>query len=412
MLDLLKIIYGLLLPLTFFFPRISVPLLILMTITTACVTWTRPATKHFNKSALLYIVPMLLFILWSAISCLWSPYPIQSLFSLLAFLGLIAIGITHVMVFSKLERTEQRQIIYSLLIGTLITAIMMLADSLASSPWSAYKGFNKEKLYAKVAMGTSFMGLLGWHYIKQLSYKIVFTISVVISLLYSDCDAAILAYCLGLLLYFLASIPKLQKIIRISTLLIVPVCFLFLPFMLLKSGMDREFILNWNKTGFLTHNSTLHRLVILSDTAETISKKSIIGHGYNTSKFDEVNGGNQHFSVLDQSQPEKPFVKLEYKAVHPHNFIMQLWLELGLIGVVLWLAFTLMILNIMTKNLNYNPLAFSLFLCGHIHLLVSIGLWQSWWWALLFIITPCALFFKKDSKTDKALSCGNFFNAI
>lgn len=394
MFDLLKIIYGLLLPLTFFFPRVSVPLLILMTIITAFSTWTRPRTLYLNKNTVLCCVPMLLFILWSAISCLWSPYPIQSLSSLLAFLGLLFIGVAHIMLFSKLNQSEQKQIIYSLLIGTFIISIFMLADSLAASPWSTYKGFNKEKLYAKVAMGISFTGLLGWHNIKQLSYKIVFTISIVGALLYSDCDAAILAYFSGLLLYFLPSIPKVQKIMRISTFLIVPICFLFLPFILLKSGMDRESILTWNKTGLLTHNSSLHRLIILSDTTETISKHPILGYGYNTSKFDEVNGGNKTFSLFDHRAPDKPLMISTYKAIHPHNFIMQLWLELGLIGVVLWLAFTLMLLNMMTKNANYNRLAFSLFLCGHIHLLVSIGLWQSWWWALFLIITPCTLFFK------------------
>jgi O-antigen ligase len=398
MLYLLKIIYGLLLPLIFFFPRISVFLLIIITIQTAVIVYQQQRRFRFeeyvNKNTLLYSAPVLLFVLWSAISCSWSPYPLQSLSSLFAFLGLIAIGMTHVMFFSKLEHSAQKQIIYVLLIGTLIAAIIMLADSLGSSPWSNYKGFNKEKLYAKVAMGISFTGLLGWHYIKQRLYKTVFTITIVSALFYSDCDAAILAYFSGLLFYILRSIPQLQRPIRVATLIFVPICFLLLPFMILKSGMNRDVILNWNQQNILTHNSSLHRLVILSDTAESISKNPILGYGYNTSKFDKINGGDKSFLIFDHNNPETPLVKLDYKAIHPHNFIMQLWLELGLIGVLLWLAFTLIILNIMAKNLNYLPLAFSLFLCGHIHLLVSIGLWQSWWWALIFIIAPFSFFFK------------------
>lgn len=395
---LLKIIYGLLLPLTFFFPRISVPLLVLMTIQTAVILYQQrrgfQIKQYVNQHALLYSTPILLFILWSAVSCLWSPYPLQSFFSLIAFLGLMAIGMTHIMFFSTLEQREQKQIVHLLLIGTLIISIVMLVDSLASSPWSTYKGFNKEKLYAKIAMGVSFTGLLGWHYIKQLPYKIVFTASVISALLYSDCDAAILAYFSGLLLYCLRSIPQLQKTIKTLMFIIVPICFLALPFILLKSGIDRDLILNWHKQNVLTHNSTLHRLVILSDTAQTISKHPILGHGYNTSKFDEVNGGKLSFFICNHNDPKKPSIKLDYTAIHPHNFIMQLWLELGLIGVILWLSFTLMTLNIMTKKSDDHQLAFSLYLCAHIHLLVSIGMWQSWWWALCLIITPCALFFK------------------
>lgn len=399
LLHLLKVTYGLLLPLTFFFPRISVPLLIFITILTVLTTWKQRANfsvRHYlNKNTLTYSLLVIIFFVWSAISCLWSPYPLQSLNSFFAFLGLIVIGIAHVFVFLKLEQKVQKQLIYALLIGSLITSIIMLADSFASSPWSAYKGFDKEKLYAKVAMGISFTGLLGWYYIKQRTCKVVFTIVLATALLYSDCDAAILAYFSGLFAYFLVSIPKLQKPITIMTVTLTPICFLLLPLILSKSGMDRDLILNWNKAGVVTHNSTLHRLVILSETAETIEKNPLLGHGYNTSKFDEVNGGDKMLTLADRDLPNLPLFNIEYKAVHPHNFIMQLWLELGFIGVALWLAFTLMVLNIMSNNLNRYRLAYSVFLCAHIHLLVSIGLWQSWWWALVAIIIPCVIFQKK-----------------
>ena len=399
LLHLLKVTYGLLLPLTFFFPRISVPLLVLITILTVLITWKQRSSfsvRHYlNKNTLTYSLLVILFLAWSAISCLWSPYPLQSLNSFFAFLGLIVIGIAHVFVFLKLQHKVQRQLINALLIGSLITAIIMLADSFTSSPWSAYKGFNKEKLYAKVAMGISFTGLLGWYYIKHRACRVVFTIVLATALLYSDCDAAILAYFSGLFVYFLVSIPKLQKPIKIMTVTFTPICFLLLPLMLSKSGMDRELILNWNKTGVITNHTTLHRLVILSETAQSVERAALIGHGYNAAKFDKVNGGNKIFALFDYSRPGHPLTKSKYKAVHPHNFIMQLWLELGFIGVALWLAFTLMVLNIMSNNLNRYRLAYSVFLCAHIHLLVSIGLWQSWWWALVAIIIPCVIFQKK-----------------
>ena len=405
MLHLLKAIYGLLLPLTFFFPRISVPLLIFMTILTIFITWKQCVSfsvqTFLNKNILLYVLPFMLFFVWSAISCLWSPYPLQSLNSLLAFLGLIAMSIAYILVFFKLEPKVQKQLIYALLIGSFITAIIMLTDSFASSPWSAYKSFIKEKLYAKVAMSLSVTGLLGRHYIKKLPYKIVFTIPVAIALLYSDCDAAILAYFAGLLLYILASIPKLQKPIKILTPTLISICFLLLPFMLSKSGMDRELILNWNKAGVITHYSTLHRLVILSDTAKTIEQKPFVGHGYNTAKFDKVNGGEKIFTIVGKDEPNHSLYDFEYKAVHPHNFIMQLWLELGFIGIILWLIATLMLVSTMTKNLNRYRLPFSVFLSAHIHLLVSIGLWQSWWWALIAIITPCVLYHQQKEHLQK-----------
>lgn len=405
MLHLLNAIYALLLPLTFFFPRISVPVLIFITILTVCITWKHGARfsvrQCLDKKTLLCTLPVVLFFVWSAISCLWSPYPLQSLSSLLAFFGLVLISIAYIFTFLKLETALQKQLIYALLIGSVVTAIIMLTDSFFSSPWSAYKGVYKENSYAKVAMGLSFSGLIGWHFIKTLSSRIVFSILVSVALLYSACDAAIFAYFAGLCLYVLVSVPKLQKPIKILTAMLIPICLLFLPLMLSKSGMDREVALLWNRTGFLTHYSTLHRLVILSDTAKAIEKNPFTGHGYNTSKFDEVNGGEKVFTLVYHSKADLPLVHSKYKAIHPHNFIMQLWLELGFMGVVLWLTFTLMVLSIMTSNLNRYRLGFSLFLCAHIHLLVSIGMWQSWWWALIAIITPCALYQQQKNHSRK-----------
>lgn len=409
MLHLLKAIYALLLPLTFFFPRISVPLLMFITILTVFITWKQRAhfsvRQRLDKKTLLCGLPVILFFVWSAISCFWSPYPLQSLSSLLAFLGLVLISIAYVFAFLNLDYKIQKQLICALLIGSFVTAMIMLIDSFFSSPWSAYKGVYKEKSYAKVSMGISFVGLIGWHFIKRLSSRIVFSILVSVALLYSTCDAAILAYFSGLCLYLLASISKLKKPIKILTTVFVPICFLLLPLMLSKSGMNREVALLWNRTGFLTHYSTLHRLVILSDTAKTIEQKPFIGHGYNTSKFDKVNGGEKVFTLIDFSGPDKPVIHSKYKMEHPHNFIMQLWLELGFMGVVLWLTLTLMVLNIMTSNLNRYRLGFSLFLCAHIHLLVSIGMWQSWWWALIAIITPCALYQKQKNHSQKNICC-------
>ncbi|PIZ34278.1 MAG: hypothetical protein COY39_00125 [Alphaproteobacteria bacterium CG_4_10_14_0_8_um_filter_37_21] len=405
MLHFLKATYALLLPLTFFFPRISVPLLIVITAFILLMIWKQQACfsvrPYLNKSTLPFVYAVLLFFTWSAISCLWAPYPIQSLNSLFAFFALISMGIVHIIIFLRLEHDVQKQLIYALLIGSLITTIIMMTDSFTTSPWSAYKGVNKGNLYAKVAMALSFAGLIGWHYIKHLLYKIIFTMAVVVALLYSDCDAAILAYFSGFFLYFLASIPKLQKPIKIFTSVIVPIFFLLLPFMLSKSGMNHEVILNWNKTGIMTNHSSLHRLVILSDTAQTVAQKPFRGYGYNSAKVAAVNGGNKIFSLFDYSRPEKPLVKSTYQAIHPHNFIMQLWLELGLIGVVLWLILTLLVLNIMAGNLNNYPFLLSVFLCGHIHLLVSIGLWQSWWWALVALITPCILYDKQKKTPQK-----------
>ena len=76
--------------------------------------------------------------------------------------------------------------------------------------------------------------------------------------------------------------------------------------------------------------------------------------------------------------------------LHPHNSILQVWLELGMIGIMIFLMFIKVLLNIIYMHYKISPIAstitifsfFQIFITGQI----AYGFWQSWWIAIIIII--------------------------
>ena len=92
------------------------------------------------------------------------------------------------------------------------------------------------------------------------------------------------------------------------------------------------------------------------------------------------------------------FIKIE--AHYPHNFILQVWLELGIFGLVLFIWFLGSVLQaIQRMNSQRRFYALGAFFCALSPITFSYNLWSSWVVALLCIITWLFFLFGHESKT-------------
>ena len=123
----------------------------------------------------------------------------------------------------------------------------------------------------------------------------------------------------------------------------------------------------------------LHRRVIWSFSKEKILEKPLFGHGMFSSK---VIGDQYKIKNIDNKM-------LSAMPLHPHNSILQLWLELGVLGVFLFYIFLYNIINQIyeIKKINSKYAAFSLVSLFQIFLIgqLSYGFWQTWWISIIFI---------------------------
>jgi len=105
-----------------------------------------------------------------------------------------------------------------------------------------------------------------------------------------------------------------------------------------------------------------------------IMERPCFGHGF---------GASRDFSATNETLPGSILAAIP---LHPHNGPLQVWLELGLVGVVLVLGLLALGWRA-TKSLWDRPLAAAVvagtLVASSIPILVSFSLWNTWWLATL-----------------------------
>jgi O-antigen ligase len=74
--------------------------------------------------------------------------------------------------------------------------------------------------------------------------------------------------------------------------------------------------------------------------------------------------------------------------LHPHNAILQVWLELGVVGaglLALFLVKILILVQKVTRNHWEAAVCYGVFTSGLTISSLSYGIWQSWWLGSLFL---------------------------
>jgi O-antigen ligase len=141
-------------------------------------------------------------------------------------------------------------------------------------------------------------------------------------------------------------------------------------------------------------DSAKHRLFIWHFVAEQIIKKPILGYGFASSRNFEV---DKEQMVSYHQWTWSPF------PLHPHNNIMQILFETGLIGFILFLSLIYKYIqkisnislvqspkydkmNLANKDnkididtLNYKSVAYACFINYYIIGMISFNIWQIWW---------------------------------
>ena len=119
--------------------------------------------------------------------------------------------------------------------------------------------------------------------------------------------------------------------------------------------------------------SAAHRLYIWDFAAEKAMDKPLLGWGLRGSR--SIPGGKEPISISNM------FDNREILPSHPHNSTLQIWLELGLVGVVLYLAmiFSAFVQINRSESLIFKAAANALLVNYIIIGMLSFDIWRIWW---------------------------------
>jgi len=135
--------------------------------------------------------------------------------------------------------------------------------------------------------------------------------------------------------------------------------------------------------------SGYHRLIIWEATANHIRNRPVLGHGFDTARalYDSSDRRMNYRFRADGTLWWKSH--FEPIPLHPHNAILQIWLELGIVGASMMLGMLLVIVaavavavrNRLDKAFGLGVLGSAVFISS-----VSFGIWQAWWMGALALL--------------------------
>jgi exopolysaccharide production protein ExoQ len=339
------------------------------------------------------IVIFICLCLWAALSIFWSIDRQSAAIGTIKLIGNLMAGGILFSVMRSLNDAESYRALRWLLIGYLFIFIVVVLEILLDSPiYSLVKAVN----IANIKSGEPFwlniiVGILAffiWPLSLAFGKNIVLKPFNRFGAVWIICGFAIIFY-----LAFLVKYPT--GVIALSSGIIgAAVIWLFgrraavaLSIILVVVGLSLPLVIRQYDDPVSSVKSVVsipfsaeHRIKIWEFTTEKISQKWFGGWGMNASK--DIPGGQRILYAKSGLDYGKAL------PLHPHNTILQLWLELGLPGIIMYLGLGVFIF-VSAVNHKRSKFESSMIIGQFITILVianlSFGVWQAWWMATLWL---------------------------
>jgi O-antigen ligase len=131
------------------------------------------------------------------------------------------------------------------------------------------------------------------------------------------------------------------------------------------------FAYGFRASSWLPENSDRVRVIFLGQTAERALEHPWFGIGANSTPALR--------EPLDRAELPERFTLPRYTAPHPHNFFLQVWYELGMVGAILFaLAGVVLLLRVSLLPFEAQPFAAASFATLVTAATFAWSMWQTW----------------------------------
>lgn len=390
MVDRVLPVIGLMVPLVAFFASKGMALILVVIALAALIDLVRakPRSWPFGR-----LVPVLvgLLLAWSAMSAVWEFTPGLALTKTGQLLVIVLGGAIAFIGLGRTSAQAARRTMWALAAGLVIGLSLTAADGASSCRLSSWSDALRGKPPADACM--------------MFRYKVGVAVSMLLcaplfAMLWRHNRLGIVG--LGMLLIAGAAATSshtaaLNGVIGIgaffgflywrrttTTILVALVLGLitFAPVVASHLPTSRQAVESWHHFP----SSLSHRLVIWAFTNQRIHERPLLGWGADAARA--IPGGDDTADVFDVSTGTIRAIPGPQLPLHPHNNGLQIWLEYGAVGAVLYsllvlaLAFRLSLIDTITSRSTALTVLSMALVTG----LASFGVWQSWWLSTLWIV--------------------------
>lgn len=361
----------------------------------------------------------MLFAAWILIACLWAYSPLRVFIEALFLVALIVHAVYLATAPSALSETDIRAISLGILAGLLLGGAFVSYEILANGSIVRYilthfpgleRGVEK---HARISDGkiVALSGnlrtrssavfvlflcpamLAAWRYthggLRLTVFAVVAAFCAVIALSLNTPSQTAQAGVLAIL----AALPLALVLPKVTLWLIGAGfafnLFLIVPIALALHGAD----MHKNPKVF---RSAQARVIIWNYTAERVLERPILGVGTNSTRYLDEERVRRREVVSEKGLAAAPQTR-----AHPHNIYLQIWYELGIVGVLAFAALGFSLLGRIARSPPpLYPIALAHFAGCLMLIMPSYGLWQNWFQAVMVMSIVVLVFVARGINGD------------
>lgn len=338
---------------------------------------------HFDG---LLVGILVTFVAWSAISLVWTLVPERGTTTVLR-LALVAVCILYLTDSARrLSHDEQRRFGKWLVTGSVIgfvLTVVAFANTEVPGRWIRGEALLGNELYG-LNRNATVIAIMVW------------PVALVVAQLYGRYVAAgiigfgalalfilapatpLFAFIIGVLAFALTWLSQAwgRRMLTLGFVISVAV----VPFLDVLVPIANELLLSvmtWP-------NSEVHRFAIWRFVSERIFETPIFGWGIEASRA--IPGGDTQLFLFSDDTGQT--LTGRAMPLHPHNAVIQVWLELGLVGVMLLGALFALIMRSIRHFAGSRAVTATIVAttsCAFAIAQLGFGIWQGWWMSTLGI---------------------------
>jgi O-antigen ligase len=322
--------------------------------------------------------------LWAAAACLWAPDPGRSLYLAARLAVIFAGGLAFLAAARRMDAEDsvglQRTfcalaVVYLAFLTIEVAENGVITRAVRGIPLST--PFN----FAYLDRPAVVLALFAWPFAHAFYRRfgavaaVLFLLLVAVCLTQTISGAARLSLVLGAAAFALV---KWRPVAALKALaLAVPLACLAAPPAFVAAGAVTSHALEQTAAALPKRlGSVSHRLLIWDFAVEKIAERPWLGWGFDASRA--LPGGKEH--VMRGAGEAMP--------LHPHNGLLQIWLELGAVGGVIAAGVAYAALRRILALASVPiaaAFAAALTMSSLTIALISFGIWQNWWLATVWL---------------------------
>ncbi|NQV83844.1 MAG: DUF1674 domain-containing protein [Rhodospirillales bacterium] len=331
-------------------------------------------------------------VFWALVSWFWSITPDETLKTGITLAATFLGGVVLFAVGATLGKSEKKVLQNGIILGGAI-GFSLIAIEFASNAWltQVMQKFIHNRVTLNVygdltnalnsGMAATALFFWPWAMVMRLRFTPKVSVPAICAglglIILTYADAVVLGFALGVVVFAAAIAWPRWALWGLGAVVVAGV--LLAPKI---PGLLPNPLVSGPNLAWLTPSSA-HRIVIWKNTVGHIEQKPVLGGGFDTARGLYSTKDRVQYTFPKEITGTTAFsVQYEPIPLHPHNAVLQVWLELGGVGALIGLGLLLSILRAIDRTIDSRPhraAAVGMFTSSLFLSSISFGIWQSWW---------------------------------